>query len=107
MATGAIWTRWCFVIKPRNIFLASVNFLLFTVYNVVGAVVWGCGITLLGYWLGQFEIIQKLIEPIFILIVLVSIVPIFWEYYKRRRAEKANAAAAGVPEAAEPELPRD
>ncbi|KAK3632906.1 hypothetical protein LTR56_016085 [Elasticomyces elasticus] len=31
MATGAIWTRWCFVIKPRNMFLASVNFLLFTV----------------------------------------------------------------------------
>ncbi|KAK5016902.1 hypothetical protein BJ546DRAFT_968695 [Cryomyces antarcticus] len=31
MATGLIWTRWCFVIKPRNIFLASVNFLLFCV----------------------------------------------------------------------------
>jgi hypothetical protein len=27
-ATGFIWTRWCFIIKPRNIFLASVNFLL-------------------------------------------------------------------------------
>lgn len=31
MATGAIWTRWCFVIKPQNLFLASVNFLLFCV----------------------------------------------------------------------------
>lgn len=31
MATGAIWTRWCFIIKPRNLFLASVNFLLFLV----------------------------------------------------------------------------
>ncbi|KXL47396.1 hypothetical protein M433DRAFT_100970 [Acidomyces richmondensis BFW] len=31
MATGAIWTRWCFIIKPRNLFLASVNFLLFCV----------------------------------------------------------------------------
>ncbi|MGZ8177244.1 DedA family protein [Williamsia sp. SKLECPSW1] len=86
---------------------ARMNFALFTAYNVIGAIVWGCGITLLGYWLGQFAIIQKLIEPIFILIVLVSVIPIFWEYYKRRRAEKANAAAAGVPEAAEPELPRD
>jgi hypothetical protein len=27
-ATGFIWTRWCFIIKPRNVFLASVNFLL-------------------------------------------------------------------------------
>ena len=31
MATGLIWTRWCFVIRPRNVFLASVNFLLFCV----------------------------------------------------------------------------
>jgi hypothetical protein len=30
-ATGLIWTRWCFIIKPRNLFLASVNFLLFCV----------------------------------------------------------------------------
>ncbi|KAI9716775.1 MAG: hypothetical protein M1812_005115 [Candelaria pacifica] len=28
MCTGAIWTRWCFVIKPRNVFLAAVNFFL-------------------------------------------------------------------------------
>ncbi|KAF2083162.1 UPF0041-domain-containing protein [Saccharata proteae CBS 121410] len=27
-ATGAIWTRWCLIIKPKNIFLASVNFAL-------------------------------------------------------------------------------
>ena len=31
MATGAIWTRWCMIIKPRNIFLATVNFFLFCV----------------------------------------------------------------------------
>ncbi|KAH7116868.1 hypothetical protein B0J11DRAFT_404544, partial [Dendryphion nanum] len=31
--TGMIWTRWCFVIKPRNLFLAAVNFFL----GVVGA----------------------------------------------------------------------
>ncbi|KAL9089214.1 MAG: hypothetical protein Q9159_002685 [Coniocarpon cinnabarinum] len=29
MATGAIWTRWCFVIRPKNPFLATVNFFLF------------------------------------------------------------------------------
>ncbi|ODQ65900.1 UPF0041-domain-containing protein [Nadsonia fulvescens var. elongata DSM 6958] len=27
-ATGMIWTRWCMIIKPRNILLASVNFFL-------------------------------------------------------------------------------
>ena len=29
MMTGLIWTRWCFVIRPKNIFLATVNFFLF------------------------------------------------------------------------------
>ncbi|KAN0067125.1 Uncharacterized protein family (UPF0041) domain containing protein [Elaphomyces granulatus] len=34
MATGAIWTRWCCIIKPRNLLLAAVNFFL----GCVGAV---------------------------------------------------------------------
>ncbi|KAF2447356.1 UPF0041-domain-containing protein [Karstenula rhodostoma CBS 690.94] len=29
MTTGLIWTRWCFVIRPKNIFLATVNLFLF------------------------------------------------------------------------------
>ncbi|KAF2271994.1 UPF0041-domain-containing protein [Westerdykella ornata] len=31
MSTGAIWTRWCFIIRPKNIMLAAVNFFLFIV----------------------------------------------------------------------------
>ncbi|KAI1617490.1 hypothetical protein EDD37DRAFT_620162 [Exophiala viscosa] len=34
MATGSIWTRWCFVIKPRNVLLAAVNFALFIVGTI-------------------------------------------------------------------------
>ncbi|KAF7513588.1 hypothetical protein GJ744_008882 [Endocarpon pusillum] len=26
MATGSIWTRWCFIIKPKNYLLAAANF---------------------------------------------------------------------------------
>jgi membrane-associated protein len=70
----------------------------FTLFNVIGAVVWGVGLTLLGYGLGQFEIIQKLLEPIFILIALASVSPMFIEWYKRRRAAK-RAAGEPAPEA--------
>jgi hypothetical protein len=31
MCTGAIWTRWCFVIRPKNVALAAVNSLVFLV----------------------------------------------------------------------------
>jgi membrane-associated protein len=61
---------------------------VFTLFNVIGAVVWGVGLTLLGYGLGQFEIIQKLLEPIFILIALASVAPMFIEWYRRRRAAR-------------------
>ncbi|CRK27754.1 mitochondrial pyruvate carrier 2 like protein [Verticillium longisporum] len=27
-ATGLIWTRWCLIIKPRNVLLATVNFFM-------------------------------------------------------------------------------
>lgn len=33
-ATGSIWTRWCFIIKPKNYLLAAVNFCLAIVGTV-------------------------------------------------------------------------
>lgn len=64
---------------------ANMRYAVFALYNVVGAIIWGAGIVLLGYWLGQFEIVQKLIEPIFIVIVLISVLPMVYEWYRRRR----------------------
>jgi membrane-associated protein len=73
------------------------GYAVFTIFNVLGAVVWGVGLTLLGYWLGRFEIIQKLLEPIVIAIVVVSVAPMFIEWYKRRRtAKKAGAEASAT-----------
>ncbi|MDR2280227.1 MAG: VTT domain-containing protein [Gordonia sp. (in: high G+C Gram-positive bacteria)] len=72
---------------------ARMKFAVFSLYNVVGAIVWGAGITLLGYWLGQFEIVQKLIEPIFILIVLISVLPMVFEWLRRRRNNPSDAEA--------------
>jgi len=34
MATGSIWTRWCFIIRPQNLLLAAVNFCLFIVGTI-------------------------------------------------------------------------
>jgi len=85
-------------LAPITAGAARMNYAVFTVFNIIGAVVWGLGLTLLGYWLGQFEIIQKLIEPIFILIALASVTPIFIEWYKRRR--KAKSIEGGTTEPA-------
>jgi membrane-associated protein len=77
-------------LAPLTAGAAKMGYAPFTIYNVVGAVVWGCGMTLLGYGLGQFEIVQKLLDPIFILIAAVSVAPMVWEWYRRRRAAQAG-----------------
>ena len=54
-------------LAPITAGAARMSYGVFALFNIIGAVVWGVGLTLLGYGLGQFEIIQKLLEPIFIL----------------------------------------
>ena len=81
---------------PLSAGAAKMNYGVFTLFNAIGAVTWGVGLVLLGYGLGQFDVIQKLLEPIFILIALASITPIAWEWFKRRRATKRGASADPV-----------
>jgi len=78
-------------LAPITAGAARMSYGTFTLFNVIGAVLWGVGITLLGYGLGQFAVIQKLLEPIFILIAVASITPMLIEWYKRRRAAKKTA----------------
>ncbi|MFJ4486905.1 DedA family protein [Streptomyces longwoodensis] len=74
----------------------------FLVYNVIGGVAWGTGVTLAGYWLGQIGVIKNNVEAILVLIVLVSVVPILIEYLRERGKKKKRAAAQA---SEEPEAP--
>ena len=80
-------------LAPITAGAAKMSYGVFTLFNVIGAVVWGVGLTLLGYGLGQFEIIQKLLEPIFILIAVASITPMIVEWYKRRKAARRSTTS--------------
>lgn len=62
---------------------SKMRYSLFLTYNVVGGILWGAGVTLLGYLLGQIEFIRDNVDIIFILIVLVSVLPIAVEVGKR------------------------
>jgi membrane-associated protein len=68
----------------------------FFTYSAIGGVVWACGVTILGYFLGQIDFVRKNIDAIAILIVLISIIPIVIEMLRARR-EKKNRAAADEP----------
>ena len=65
---------------------AKMKYSVFLTYNVLGGVLWGAGVTILGYLLGQIAFVRDNIDIIFLLIVAVSVLPIAWEVFKRYRA---------------------
>lgn len=72
----------------------------FARYNLIGAVVWGVGVTLLGYWLGGFPVVRDNIEVALILVVFVSLLPIIVEAIKHR--VEARKIVATIEEVADP-----
>jgi membrane-associated protein len=61
----------------------------FLTYNIIGGVAWGCGVTALGYYLGQFEVVKANIEFIIIAIVGVSFIPVALELGRARRRSRS------------------
>jgi membrane-associated protein len=78
---------------PVIVGVAQMSKRKFFTYNVIGAVLWGGGVTLLGYLLGdKVPWVKDNLDIIFIAIVLVSVIPIGIEVVRgmiaRRQAEK-------------------
>lgn len=55
--------------------VSKMDYRKFVTFDIVGAILWGGGVTVLGYFLGNVEFIRKNVEAIFLLIVFVSILP--------------------------------
>ncbi len=61
-------------------------------YSLIGGVVWAAGVTVLGFWLGQFAFVRENIEMMLILIVALSLLPIVIEVLRARRKPGRQAA---------------
>ncbi|WP_419666617.1 DedA family protein [Streptomyces sp. 2-1] len=70
--------------------VSGMKYRSFLIFNVVGGILWGAGVTLLGSWLGQIDFVKKNIEPILLLIVFISVVPIIIEFMRARSKSKKN-----------------
>ena len=57
----------------------------FVTYDIVGALLWGAGVTALGYFLGGIDFVKENIEVILIAIVLISVVPVLLELRKVKK----------------------
>ncbi len=82
----------------------------FLTYNVIGALLWAVGVTLLGYFLGKIPFVREYSEVFIIVLVLIPGIPILIELFRafrnwranRRSAETGDTAAAQTPAAQAP-----
>jgi membrane-associated protein len=72
---------------PRSIVLARFVPVVRT-FTPIGAALWGTGVTLLGYFLGQITFVTTHIELILIALVAISVLPLTLEYLRARRARR-------------------
>ena len=64
--------------------VGRMNFRRYAFYSSVGGLLWGTGVTLLGYYLGRFDFVHANIDLILIAIVLVSVLPMIVELLRAR-----------------------
>jgi membrane-associated protein len=71
--------------------MAAMRYKTFIKYNVVGAIIWAFGLTLLGYVLGKSipaDQIDRYLLPITILIMVISFAPSIFHIVKERQRRK-------------------
>lgn len=65
--------------------VGKMHYRTFIIYNIMGGLLWGAGITLSGYFLGQkIPGIDRYLIPILLLIIFVPMLPTFFSFvYKK------------------------
>lgn len=70
---------------------SRMHYRTFVTYNVLGGVLWGAGVTALGYFLGEIEVVKENIEIAAFVLIIVSVLPMLIEFAKHRRASAGTA----------------
>ena len=71
--------------------IGKMRYRTFVLFNVIGGLLWGAGLTTLGHFLGDVDVVKNNVEVASVGIVVLSLIPVGLEFLRHRRA----AAAAG------------
>lgn len=83
-----IYAQFMPIVRTYAAFVAGVagmSYGRFFSFNVVGCVGWVFSMTMLGYTLGRVAVVRANFEKVVILIILLSLIPVFLEVLKSRR----------------------
>ena len=76
----------------------------FVRWNIIGGTIWAFGVTLLGYFLGQVEVIEENLELAILTVVAISCAPIAIELLKARKEHRASVVTDVAHDLLEPPL---
>ncbi|MDQ3580697.1 MAG: VTT domain-containing protein, partial [Pseudomonadota bacterium] len=86
-----ILARFVPIVRTLAPFVAGVGemtYARFMSYNVVGGVFWVLVATLAGYFFGNLPVVQEHFSLIILGVILVSLLPGVWEFWRARRARR-------------------
>jgi membrane-associated protein len=89
-----ILARFVPIVRTFAPFVAGVgkmNYGTFFMYNVVGAFIWVTSLTFAGYFFGGLPIIQENFEYAVFGIILISLLPMIFEFISHKKAQKKAA----------------
>ncbi|MEU3458144.1 VTT domain-containing protein [Micromonospora sp. NPDC006766] len=99
-ARSIVLARFVPVVRTFTPIIAGVSrmhYRTFLIFNILGGVLWGVGVTVLGYFLGQIAFVKTNIEFILVGIVVVSVLPIGLQLLRsRRKAAPEDTSPAGA-----------
>ncbi len=68
----------------------KMEYRVFLRYNLIGGLLWGVGVTLLGFFLGNIPLVADHIEIALLMVVGISILPILIEVVRSKRKNKTS-----------------
>jgi membrane-associated protein len=77
---------------PITAGVSRMEYRTFVTFNVIGGTLWAFGVTLLGYFLGQVDVIEQNLELAILMVVAISCLPIVLEVVKARRSRRSDIA---------------
>jgi len=70
--------------------MGAMDYRRFMLFNVTGGIAWVVLILPAGWFLGQFEFVKRRFELVVVGIIVVSLLPMVFEWWKARRSRRGN-----------------
>jgi membrane-associated protein len=82
--------------------VARMSYRRFAMYNIAGGIGWVLLMSLAGYWLGRIEWVKNHFEPVVLIIVAISLLPVVIGGLRGWRGRRLKPVAAARQEPADP-----